>query len=371
MEMSVCKHVTPLIVILLLTVLFVGVVTIHPTIPTAAPYPLEGAALKYQGISYTSWAPNEYTYDVANSSLDALKSTGANYASVLVTQYVNNSTSNTIFADPTQTPTDAAVVQAITVIHGRGMGVMLKPQLLCVNGSCGQADLAPTNLTAWFASYATLIDHYAQIAQNNGVELFCIGCELDQLDTSNYANWSSLISGVRAIYTGPLTYASEWFDYTEIPFWNLLDIVGVDAYFPLSNAQTPSVTDLVNGWSHYDYQGTERNWAQEIETWQTTVQKPVIFTEIGYQSADYAAKAPGNFVGTVYNAQAQANCYAAALQVFANKPWFAGMFWWNWFPDPRVGGAGDTTYTPQNKPAQSTLTAYWNPLGWADGPLPI
>ena len=367
--MNVYKHVTPLIVILLLAALFVGVATIHPTIHTATPYPLEGAALQYQGISYTSWAPNEYTYDVANSSLDALKNTGANYASVLVTGYVNNSTSNTIFADPNQTPSDAAVTQAITDIHARGMGVMLKPQLLCVDGSCGQADLAPTNVTAWFASYATFINHYAQIAQKNGVELFCIGCELDQLDTSNYANWSTVISGVRAIYHGPFTYAADWSSYTQIPFWGLLDYVGIDAYFPLSNAQTPSVTDLVGGWSHYDYQGTERNWTQEIETWQTTVHKPVIFTEIGYQSADYAAKAPGNYETGAYNAQAQANCYAAALQVFANKPSFAGMFWWNWSPDPRVGGAGNTAYTLQNKPAQSILTAYWNPP--VDGPLPI
>jgi len=263
--MNVYKHVTPLIVIILLAALLVGVATIHPTIHTATPYPVKGATMKYKGISYTSWAPNEYTYDVANSSLDALKNTGANYASVLVTWYVNNSTSNTIFADPNQTPSDAAVTQAITDIHARGMGVMLKPQLLCVDGSCGQADLAPTNVTAWFASYATFINHYAQIAQNNGVELFCIGCELGQLDTSNYANWSTVISGVRAIYGGRLTYAANYFEYAQIPFWGLLDYAGIDAHFPLSNAKTPSLTDLVGVWSHWvDGEGVH-NWVDEIE----------------------------------------------------------------------------------------------------------
>ena len=128
---------------------------------------------------------------------------------------------------------------------------MLKPQLYCENGQ-GQGDLTPTDPAAWFASYATFINHYAQIAQNNGVELFCVGCELNHLDTSTYdANWRTVISGVRAIYNGPLTYAADWSTYARIPFWGALDYAGIDAYFPLSNAKTPSVADLVRGWSNY------------------------------------------------------------------------------------------------------------------------
>jgi hypothetical protein len=60
-----------------------------------------------------------------------------------------------------------------------------------------------------------------------------------------------------------------------------------------------------------------------------------------------------------YDANGQANCYEAALRVFANKPWFAGMFWWSWYPNPKAGGAGNSDYTPQHKPAQGVLTAHW------------
>jgi len=352
--MKVYRRVTPLIVILLLTTLFVGVVTIHSTIPTAAA-PVKGTAMQYKGVAYTSFWHDDYTYPVANASLNALQSTGANYASVLVMWYESNNTSNTIFPDPNQTPTDAAVIQAINDAHARGMGVMLKPQVM------NQSILNPTDHAAWFASYATFIDHYAKIAQANGVEMLCIGCELDQLATSNYsANWSTVISGVRAIYSGPLTYAAQWYDYENIPFWGLLDCVGIDAYFPLSNAQTPSVSNLVTAWSSYNYYGTVRNWAQEIETFQATVNKPLIFTEIGYRSADYAAQAPAD-IGSGYNPQAQANCYEAVLQVFSSKPWFSGMFWWNWDPNPSQLGANNTDFSPQNKLAQDVLAAYWNP----------
>ncbi len=102
--MNVYRHVIPSIVILLLTVLFVGVVTIHPTIHTAAPFPLEGAALKYRGVAYLSYAPNEYASAGSNLSLNAVKNTGANYVSVLVTQYLSNNTSNTIFLALTRPP---------------------------------------------------------------------------------------------------------------------------------------------------------------------------------------------------------------------------------------------------------------------------
>jgi hypothetical protein len=357
--MNVFRYFTPAIIILLITSPIVGVVVSHSTVCAAEPS--DRAAAKFRGVAYVSWSPDDYASAGSKESLSALKNTGANYVSVLVTQFVSCSTSNTIFADPQLTPTDAAVTDAINDAHALGMGVLLKPQLLCVDGSCGQGDLAPTDPAAWFASYKTFINHYAQIAQNNGVELFCVGCELNQLDTSNYsANWSAVINGVRAVYNGPLTYAAGWWTYARIPFWGLLDYAGIDAYFPLSNARTPSVTALVDAWSQYDYHGTQRDWTQEIQTWQATVQKPVIFTEIGYRSVDYTAQDPGNWQKKgAYNANGQANCYSAALQVFANKSWFAGMFWWSWSPDPNAGRARDTGYTPQHKPAQNVLISYW------------
>ncbi|MGZ4848526.1 MAG: glycoside hydrolase family 113 [Halobacteriota archaeon] len=356
--MNVYRRVAPLIIILLLIVLLVSVVTIQPKTPSAAQSRLTSSALTYRGVSYVSYTPNGYNSDISKSSLNALRSTGANYVALIVFWHLDTHTSNTVHPDPNATPTDAAVIAAINDIHARGMSVMLKLHLIYGEN---KISAEPTDAAAWFASYATMCNHYAQIAQDNGVELFCVGNELSGLDTSNYSLWSTLISGVRAIYSGPLTYAAPWWsdEYRQVPFWGLLDYVGINAYFPLSTAKTPLVADLVTGWSSYNV-GTVHNWTQEIETLQTTVNKPVIFTEIGYRSIDYAAKSPANDYVEPYNGLGQANCYEAALRVFANKPWFAGIFWWGWSPE-NVGGAGNTYYTPQNKPAQSVLTAHWLP----------
>ena len=361
--MNVYRYVTPLIVILLLTVLFIGVVTIHSTICASASDPLEGASLKYRGFNYIAgwWTtpPGDLSSSTSRASLDALKSTGANWVAVDVWWDMSSPTSNTISSVSPYTQTDAQVIDAINDIHTRGMSVMLKPMVLV-----GPCPIAPTNPAAWFASYATFINHYARIAQKNHVELFCVGCELDGMDNSYYSNWSTVISGVRAIYNGPLTYAPMWGGYKSVVFWALLDYAGIDAYFPLSNAQTPSVNNLVTGWSSYTVSGTVLNWLQEIETWQATINKPVIFTEIGCLPVDYGASDSFNSNGP-YNPQVQANYYEAALQAFANKPWFAGMFWWAWYSYPTAGGAGNiidsngnvTNWTPQNRPAQSVLTA--------------
>jgi hypothetical protein len=357
--MNVYRHVTPLIVILLLTVLFVGVVTIHSTIDTAASFPLEGGALKYRGFDYVAWwyttPPGDFSSSAAQASLNASKSTGANWVGVNVWWVQSSSTSNTIYPDSYYTQTDAAVIDAINDIHARGMSVMLKPIDTVIGGN--SSTITPTDPTAWFASYAAFINHYAQIARDHGVELLCIGTEANGIDEAHYSNWSTVISGIRAIYSGPLTYAPMETEYKRVVFWGLLDYAGIDAYFPLSDAKTPSVVDAVTGWSRYVHNGETHNWLQEIETWQAAINKPVIFTEIGYQSVDYGAS--GYKSSGPYNPQLQANCYQATLQVFANKPWFAGMFWWTWYPDPNAGGAGNADFTPQNKPAQSVLTADW------------
>jgi len=47
-------------------------------------------------------------------------------------------------------------------------------------------------------------------------------------------NWRALIAEVRGIYGGPLSYAANFDQVAEVGFWDALDAIGVNAYFPLS-----------------------------------------------------------------------------------------------------------------------------------------
>jgi len=47
-------------------------------------------------------------------------------------------------------------------------------------------------------------------------------------------SWRALIAAVRRVYAGPLSYAANFDQVEEVGFWDALDVVGVNAYYPLS-----------------------------------------------------------------------------------------------------------------------------------------
>jgi hypothetical protein len=94
------------------------------------------------------------------------------------------------------------------------------------------------------------------------------------------ANWNRVVDAVRTIYTGPLTYNANWDEFQFVSFWNRLDFIGIDAFFPLSDSQNPTLEELIAGWSNYRGQ----NWVMQIEALQAGINKPVLFTEWVYES---------------------------------------------------------------------------------------
>jgi len=308
----------------------------------------------FRGISYTSWSAEEYATSASDSSLFRIKFIRANYVALIPTWYMDTFNAVEIYADRVRTPSDSSLAHAIQTAHSYGLGVMLKPHLDVKDGTW-RGEIAPQDIRIWFEKYKTFILHYARLAQEYEVELFCVGTELRSLSGPEFrVYWEEMIAAVRSTCTSRLVYAANWDEYTSVSFWDLLDYVGVDAYFPLSFSKTPSVAELVQAWG---------SWISALENWQKQVSKPVIFTEIGYRSIDYTAKEPWDWTSTApYNPEAQANAYQAVLQAFEGKPWFAGLFFWNWLPDPNAGGPGDLDYTPQNKPAQEVLARFFGQM---------
>lgn len=234
--------------------------------------------------------------------------------------------------------------------HDKGMKVLLKPHIWMMDGQfTGRYD--PGSEDGWKAferSYETYIMDYAWLAQELDVELFCIGTELHHFVDQRPTYWTALIENVRNVYHGQLTYAGNWDSFEEIPFWNEMDLIGIDAYFPLSTKRTPEVKELKKGWmAHY----------KQIEKLQHEVQKPVAFLEYGYRSMDRTAEAPWESgKGNKVNLEAQRNAYQALFELFWEKPWFVGGFAWKWHLDhQRAGGPTNTRFTPQNKPAEQVI----------------
>ena len=252
--------------------------------------------------------------------------------------------------------TEKGSKQYINTLKQKGIKTMMKPQIWVWRGEF-TGFIKMNSEEEWLQleeTYTNFILQYAKVAEETHTELFCIGTELENFVAHRPDFWINLIVKIRAVYKGKLTYAANWNEYTKTPFWDQLDFIGIDAYFPLSDVQTPSLEDCKAGWQKHK---------SEIKTYSEKFNKPILFTEFGYRSVDYTAKAP--WVSDVemvdVNMEAQVNATHAIFDEFWNKDWFAGGFIWKWHHDyEHVGGEIDTQFTPQNKPAEDIVRKYFS-----------
>ena len=312
----------------------------------------EAGKFVQKGFSYAGWERDCYSLPSSDVSLENLSCLGVEWVALIVTWYQDSKNSTKIYPHPQWTPADEGLIRAIKKAHSLRMKVMLKPHLDCWDGTFrGEIEfLREADWKVWFKSYQDFILHYAKLAQEQKVEQFCLGCELRKT-TSREADWKKIIKALRKEFKGSLVYAANWDEYSRVKFWSLLDYAGIDAYFPLDIKEKPTVKELKKFW---------RIWLRGVEEWQGKVKKRVILTEIGYRSIKGASRAPGDWkVKGEVDLEEQANCYQAALEIFFNKPWLAGVYWWSWDPRPEQGGKTDTGYTIYKKPAENIIKQWY------------
>jgi hypothetical protein len=317
---------------------------------------LAASAERQKGISYACWLPGLYSLPESDVSLTYLAETGASWISLIVTCYQETLGSTQILANES-TPTDDDLIHVLGQAHALGLKVMLKPHVdlskdpIHWRGEIGQEFTSEAQWGEWFASYRVFIEHYAELAAANGADQFCIGCELEGT-THRETDWRTVVASVRVRFAGPLVYASNHSgEETGLTWWDAVDFIGVDAYYQLSDHTNPSVEELKAAWLPY---------VEELASLATKWNKALILTEIGYRSLDGTAMYPWDYqvTGNV-DLQEQADCYQAAFENFSDQPWFAGIFWWSWETDPFGGGPDDYGYTPQDKPAEDVLRAWF------------
>ena len=246
--------------------------------------------------------------------------------------------------------TKIGITKTALAFHSKNCKVMLKPQIWIPNGGfTGLIEMKSEQDWLLFEkSYEQFILDYAQLAADNNVELFCIGTELNKFVTKRAAFWKLLIAKIKNIYKGKITYAENWDTFENVPFISSLDYIGIDAYFPLSKLQSPDIKALSSAWKPIK---------SAIKKLSSTYNRPILFTEYGYQSKDFAADQPWNHKTTEnINLNIQCNALQALYNQFTDEKWFAGGFLWKWYDNhATAGGNFNTDYTIQNKPAESVV----------------
>ena len=314
------------------------------------PFSCSGQATKkMNGVSFV--ASRE---EVAQSHIEEVLKVNANHAAVMPFGFIRDINSPEIIHNTDRQwfgETKNGAKQYIEMLQNNGIKVMVKPQIWIWQGAF-TGTLKMNSEEHWIQlenSYDDFILTYAELAEDTNAELLCIGTELEQFVKARPAYWKTLVQKIRKVYKGKLTYAANWDEYPRTTFWEDLDYIGIDAYFPLSEEKTPSVEQLRSGW---------QKWKVQIKELSKTKKKPVIFTEFGYRSMDYTAKKPWlvDQNDEKVNLEAQVNAKKAIFAEFWTEDWFAGGYVWKWFIDhTKAGGGQDNRFTPQNKPAQHII----------------
>ncbi len=250
------------------------------------------------------------------------------------------------------------IAKTIEFARKEKLKVMLKPHVWVKGqGWAGEFKLTTEQeWETWEKGYTEYVLMYARMADSLQVEAFCVGLEFKNVVVERPDYFKKLIGEVREVYGGLVTYAANWDNYQNVSFWESVDFIGINAYFPLSQEATPSVETLEAAWK------TEK---EKLEKLSEKYQKPIVFTEFGYRSMD---KAAGNqwelehhrkYSGQP-NMKAQEHAYLALFKTFWNEPWIKGGFLWKWYPnqDNRLG-ADNSDYTPQNKPVENIIRKWY------------
>jgi len=327
---------------------------------------------KIKGMTINAWSSEAYNSSDFDISITNLANLRANWVTFTVFWFMEHYNDTEMYSrTDLYTASNSSLIHAIEKAHELNMKVALKPMIDILDGRW-RGQIAPYNWTLWFENYQKFINFYADLAQNCSVELFIVGTEFRSSQV--YENeWRQVINNVRSHFTGNLTYAANWDSFSNysvlsshaVKFWDALDYVGVDAYFPLTDSFNPTVQQLIDAWSYSGsgWWGSGRNWTDQLYSTYISTGKKIIFTEIGYCSQNGTNTEPWNYnISPIKDLQEQADCYQATLKVFKNATWFEGWFWWSWETDPNAGKPGtpdEKHYTPQNKPAQEILRQYY------------
>jgi ppGpp synthetase/RelA/SpoT-type nucleotidyltranferase len=251
--------------------------------------------------------------------------------------------------------TRKGAAQYIGELRKQDIKIMIKPQIWVFKGEfTGKIEMEnEADWNVFEASHNNFIMEYAALAEEVKAEIFCIGTELENFIKYRPEYWKKLIKKIRNIYKGKLTYAANWDEFTRTPFWSDLDFIGVDAYFPVSENKTPTVEECLEGWKQH------KNSIYDVHK---TYIKPILFTEFGYRSVDFAGKQPWVSDRSLnqVNLEAQVNTTTALFEAFWHEDWFAGGFIWKWFhKHNKAGGHENAQFTPQNKPAEAVIKYYY------------
>jgi len=285
-----------------------------------------------------------------------IKAVNADWVALVPYAFTPRGSADLVFNSPHQWwgETPGGLESSVHLAKASGLKIMIKPQVWMHGQWIGDLEYNnDSEWQRWEEQYREYILTFAAIAERHEVELFCIGTEVRKSAIEREAFWRLLIEDVRKVYGGKVSYCANWDNFENIPFWDAVDLVGISAYFPLTDTSTPDVEELVQHWKPIEKRISRLS--------RSLGGKGVFFAEFGYMSVDGAAGKTWELEDRRQalnpNEKAQANAIEAVLLSFCDASYWKGCFLWKWYPNNgRKPSFKERDYTPQGKQAEHILT---------------
>ncbi|MGN1180071.1 MAG: glycoside hydrolase family 113 [Suilimivivens sp.] len=285
----------------------------------------------------------------ALESLDNLKkNTGANFITLVPNGLQETPQSEEISYMNDANVSDEELIAMIQYAHKIDLQVALKPTVNCKNGAWRayinffDKDVhCEPKWSNWFASYTAFQLHYAKIAEETGCEMFLAGCEM-VMSQRREKEWRKLISDIKSVYSGPVSYNTDKYQEDTITWWDCVDVISSSGYYPTND------------------------WEQELDRIEAVVNKfnkPFFFAECGCMSTQGSSKAPNDWrVHGDVDLKEQADWYTAMFEACKKRSWVGGFCLWDWawkqYPASKAASNGG--YDIYEKPAQAVVKKYYD-----------
>jgi len=150
----------------------------------------------------------------------------------------------------------AELERAIRLIHAAELETELRVELWLSQeykqrnpGTTGwdRAGLRPADVDEWFTNYEELWRPLAKLAEREGVEVLCLGAELDSME-AHTEHWRALTGNLRALFSGQITYDESTHAFLGLDhagrdchgrygfencvgsFWDAMDLIEMNSY---------------------------------------------------------------------------------------------------------------------------------------------
>ncbi len=281
-------------------------------------------------------------------SLEAMaKTTGCNAVILPVTAWQEHPWSTEIDSEGPNVMDAGDVASVCAEARRLGLKVILKAMVNCRDGAWRAfirffdppVPCEPC-WADWFAAWTKHVCRVADMAEANGADMLCVGCEMVGTDDRE-GEWRALIGEVRGRYHGPITYNCDKYQEDRVAWWDAVDVISSSGYYPIDRL--------------------EENF-ERIRLAAERANRPFMFMECGCPARAGSEFRPNDWrFGQGTDMEAQRRWYEAFTQAVLEHPFVRGVGWWDWHATrlyPEFAGPDDNGYCTWGKPANDVLAAF-------------